>query len=65
MMKVAPLNGDTKDDHRGIPVAGASHDTDHSVYTKVLPFDEIECDTRDAEETGSSDVARFGNSEFI
>lgn len=65
MMKVAPLNGDTKDDHRGIPVAGSSHD--HSVYTKVLPFDEIECDTRDAEETGPSEVARhaFGNSEFI
>ena len=60
-MKVAPLNGDAKDD-RGVPVAGASHD--HSVYTEVLPFDEIEYSgvMRDAEQT-SEDA--FGNSEFI
>jgi len=61
-----PLNGDAKDD-RGVPVAGASHD--HSVYTEVLPFDEIEYSgvTLDAEQTSPSEVARhaFGNSDFI
>lgn len=64
-MKVAPLTGDRKDDHRDVVVAvGASHD--HSVYTKVLPFEEIECVTRGAEDTDPSEVARHvGNSEFI